>query len=513
MISINISKIFRKKQNQKEKKDVQVTLNKDVQLPNFNDLNEIYSFIYKQLSSTDDLSKKTFTINEQNALVVYLESLTDDDRMYRELFETSLLNTNQSEKKETVTIYNKIEDISEGIKSLLEGNCLLFEEGNTTFFEINVTKSYERGIDEPANEKVVRGDHEGFIENIKANINLIRKRLKNNHMVVKYYSLGDESETKIAIMYHKNIANPKLIMEVERRIKAVSADLVINPGYLEEFIEDSPHSIFPQMLNTERVDRAVANIMEGRIAILSHGAPCALILPVNLFLFFQSPDDYNSRWLMGSFFRLLRVFSVIIAISLPAFYIAVISFHFEIIPGTLILTIKESVEQIPFPPIVEAFLIEITLELIREAGIRLPSPIGQTIGIVGGLVIGDAIVQAGLVSNIMIIVVALTAISSFVIPSHEMSNAIRIIRFPTMIMASLLGFYGIVLFLVFVIIHLIKLTSFGTPYFSPVSPLRIKDLKDSILRLPIWLFRSRPSDVGAIKIKRAGNSRKWEENE
>jgi len=309
----------------------------------------------------------------------------------------------------------------------------------------------------------------------------------------------------------QGIADEVIVKEVEKRIQAINSDLIFSLGFVEEFLETSVTSPFPQMLNTERPDRVIANILEGRIVILGDGSPTALILPINFFAFYQSPDDYNSRSIAGSFYRMLRMFSFSIAVLLPATYIAIVSFHFEVIPGNLILPVKGSLENIPYQPLVEALLMELIIELIREAGIRLPTPIGQTIGIVGGLVIGESVVRAGLVSNLMVIVVALTAISSFVIPSTEMNTSVRILRFPFMIAAASFGFFGIVFCIMILLIHLCKLESFGRAYFAPLAPFNWKDMRDMLVRLPIWMQDERPKDASPQKTKRGGMSRPWKQ--
>jgi spore germination protein KA len=327
---------------------------------------------------------------------------------------------------------------------------------------------------------------------------------------VRYYNVGKETKTKFAIIYMEDLANPDLIKEVDKRINSISTDTMLSPGFVQEFMEDDPWSPFPQSLNTERPDRVMSHLMEGRVVLLSEGDPTALIIPVTLFAFYQSPDDFHSRWFIGSFVRMIRFASFLLAVQLPALYIALVSYHPEVLPVDLVYSIKASLDKVPYPPILEAFLMELTLELIREAGVRLPSPVGQTIGIVGGLVIGDAAVRAGLASYTMIIVVALTSISSFVVPSNEMSTSVRIIRFPLMFLSATLGFIGIVLGIMTLLIHLTKLQSFGTPYFAPVAPMRLKDLKDTFLRLPIWKMNERPHDPHPQRMKQEDDSsRRW----
>lgn len=253
----------------------------------------------------------------------------------------------------------------------------------------------------------------------------------------------------------------------------------------------------------------MSNLLEGRVAILPTGSASALITPVNFFAFFQSPEDYNSRSLYGSFYRLIRILGFFIAISLPALYIATISFHYELIPNDLILTVKSSLENVPLPPLAEALLMVIILELLREAALRLPTSISQTIGVVGGLVIGTAIVEANLVSNMMIIVIALTAIASFVVPSNDMSTTLRLLSFPMMFGAAIFGYLGIVFIFVLIIMHLSLLESFGTPYFYPLVPMQFDNMKDSVLRMHHWYMNDRPRDTMPQRIRRQKSMRKW----
>lgn len=282
---------------------------------------------------------------------------------------------------------------------------------------------------------------------------------------------------------------------------------------IQEFIEDEAYFPFPQMLNTERPDRLVSNLMEGRFAIISDGSPTAVIAPINFFAFFQSPDDYNSRWLIGSFIRSFRVLSLMIAIGLPALYIAVVTYHYEVIPFELVFALKGTLEYVPIPPILEALSMHIILELLSEAATRLPSPIAQTIGVVGGLVIGTAVVEANLVSNSMIVVVALTAVASYAIPVTEMGTSIRMLGFPLMIAASIFGFIGIVIGLMLILVHLCKLESFGSPYFSPLAPFKLSENKDTFLRLPLFKFLKRPTSTHPKDSVRLGNARGWKQNE
>ncbi|MFC6040164.1 spore germination protein [Paenisporosarcina macmurdoensis] len=337
---------------------------------------------------------------------------------------------------------------------------------------------------EPGNEIVVQGPHDGFVESMDVNIALVRKRLLIPNLVVRKVVVSSFSKTPMCYMYIESKVNQVTLDEIHNRLRKLETDFLFSTGQIQDELEDNIWSPFPQLMTTERPDKVATNLMEGKVVILVDQSPTALLGPVTFFSFYQSPDDYNGRVLVGSFFRLLRIFSFLTAIFLPAFYIAIVSFHFEVLPLELSKTVKTSVNEIPYRPFIEAMILEITIELIREASIRLPSPVGQTIGIVGGLVIGDAIVSAGLVSNLMVIVVALTAISSFVVPSNEMNMSIRLLRYPFMIAASLFGFFGIVIGTLILFIHLTNLRSLTQPYFYPVVPFKPSVFKDIFFRRP-----------------------------
>ncbi|WP_312473286.1 spore germination protein [Neobacillus sp.] len=479
----------------------------------FSDMNDNLTYIKNLLNHTADLKIQTLPNGDFETAIVFIETLVDKELIQDKIIDPLFQLKSFKDREDIATVINletiSCSNLSQAVNDLINGNTLLFVSTKAYAFSINTQKFGNRSITEPSSEKVVRGAHDGFIESLGVNIQLIRKRILNPNLTVKYFSVGNETKTKVALLYMNKLANTYLIREIERRIDSISADFIMPSSYLEELIEDSSFSPFPQMLNTERPDRTMANLLEGRVVLLVDNTPTALILPVTFFSFYQSPDDYNSRFFLGTFFRIVRLLSFSLAVGLPSLYIAIIAFHYEVLPDQLILPVKSSVENIPFPPLLEALIMLITIELIQEAGIRLPTTIGQTIGIVGGLVIGDAVVSAGLISNTMLVVVAITAISSFVVPSTEMSGSMRIIRFPFMLAAATLGFIGIVFCFMVILIHLCKLESFGTPYFAPLAPLRITDFKDSILRLPIWKLNNRPLDPHPQQLKQQSNSRDW----
>ncbi|WP_101843338.1 spore germination protein [Halobacillus sp. Marseille-P3879] len=479
------------------------------QEPSTRSLSDNINYILTAFKRTEDL--KVRILKKGEAALLYFESLVDQEKV-----QLSIFNPVEIGKVDSIhAIPNAKEstNLEEAIKSLLRGHAVYLEEGSRQISLFNVTSVFNRSVEEPANEKVVRGSHDGFVENIMININLLRKRIEHRDLKVKLYKVGKKTNTNVAIIYMEGLADPEIVLNMQKRVETIDSEMIQSPGYVEEFIEDSPWSPFPQMLNTERPDRVVANLMEGRIALFTEGSPTCLVAPATFFMFYQAPDDYNTRWYTGTFIRLIRLASFIIAIGLPAFYIAVVSFHFEVIPDDLITPVKASINEIAYPPVVEALVMVVIIELIREAGIRLPSPVGQTIGIVGGLVIGDAVVRAGLISNIMVIVIALTAIASFVVPSNELSTSLRLLTFPLICLSATLGFVGLIFGFLLITVHLTKLESYGVPYFAPVAPLRLTDLKDTFVRFPIFMMKKRPKDAHPMDYKAMGESREWKKNE
>lgn len=474
----------------------------------FSSLEENYSYISDSFNHTSDLKKRNFIFNKKRGMVVYLETMTDTEKI-KEYILVPLSKGLSSTIHEMITAA-EIEatvDLNYSLSKLLDGMSILFIESSPLIYLIATTNTnITRSPDEPTNEKIVRGSHEGFVENININLYLIRKKIKNRQLIIKYMELGRESNTKVALVFMEGLADPSVIEMVEQRLHSISSDMIFSPGYIEEFIEDSNFSPFPQILYTERPDRVMAQLMDGRVALLADGSADVMILPVSFFVFFQSPDDYNSRIYTGSFFRFIRLISFFVSLTFPSIYIAVIAFNFEVIPNDIVVLVKGSVEGIPYPPLIEALIMVFTIELIREAGVRLPTPIGQTIGIVGGLILGDAVVSAGLISNFMIIIIAITAVSSFTIPSYELSSVVRILTFPLMIAASSLGVFGISIVLMFIAAHLCKLESFGKPYFSPFAPLYLKDLKDTFIRAPIKKMNTRPNNPSPKRRKRQNNT-------
>lgn len=378
------------------------------------------------------------------------------------------------------------------IQEVLGGNTVLLLEDADTALIVGSCGWPSRSIEEPVSETVVRGPREGFTEAFRTNTALLRRRIKDPNLVLEPYKLGRRSKTDVALVYIRGLTDKALVEEMRTRLARIDIDDVMESGYIEQLVEDNVMSPFPQLQTTERPDRVAAALLEGRIAVLTDGTPFVLIAPVTFTMMLSSSEDYYERWMPSSLIRLLRYAAAFFALFLPSLYIALISYNHGLIPTKLAISIAAGREGVPFPSIVEALIMEVTLEILREAGLRLPKPIGQAVGIVGGLVIGQAAVQAAIVSPIMVIVVALTAISSFAFPQYEAGIAIRMLRFGMMLAAAVLGLFGVILFFILIMAHLARLQSFGVSYLSPVVPARPSQWKDLFLRFPLRMMKQRP---------------------
>ncbi|SME96304.1 spore germination protein [Paenibacillus barengoltzii] len=405
----------------------------------------------------------------------------------------------------SVQKYKLTQSLDDILVGVLSGDTALFIDGVDQVLLIGSKQWTGRGVEEPETESLVRGPREGFNESIETNIILLRRAIRDPKLRIDTYRIGERGKKGLVIAYIDNIVHPELIQEVKRRVESIDIDDAPESGTIEQLIQDSFLSPFPLILHTERPDKATSAILQGKVVILLDGTPFALIMPTTIVSLVQSPEDYYERWLIGSLIRILRYTAVFISLTFPSLYIALVSFHQGMIPSKLAFSIAAAREGVPFPAVIEAFLMELTLELLREAGVRLPKPVGQTIGIVGGLVIGEAAVQAGIVSPIMVIVVAVTAMSSFAIPAYSAGIAFRILRFIIMLAASMFGLYGIILTLIMICIHLSRLNSFGVPYFTPLSPSFYRDWRDMIIRAPLPMLSKRPQFLQTKDESRMGS--------
>lgn len=386
----------------------------------------------------------------------------------------------------------KEKQFDELIGAALGGGVVLLCGDSEEALVISAPGWPSRGVEQPSSDTLIRGPRDGFNETLRFNTALLRRRIKDPGFRIESAKLGKRTRTEIALCYIYDIVNRDVLEEVKKRLGKIDIDAILESGYVEQLIEDSSLSPFPQIQATERPDKAVAAILEGRVVIIVDTTPFALIVPATFVQFFQSPEDYYERWIIGSLTRFLRYAASYMAVFLPGIYVAAVAYHPGLIPIKLSLAIAASREGVPFPIVIEVLLMEIAFEFLREAGARLPQSIGQTIGIVGGLIIGDAAVRANVTSPLMVIVVAITAVASFAIPSYSLGIGFRMLRFPTIFLAAALGMYGVVLSFILINIHMVTLKTFGVNYLAPFVPYRFKDWKDLMLRLPWKTMITRP---------------------
>ena len=459
-----------------------------------------------------DVVIREFAIGENkqvDAALIYLTGMTDpaiiNDSILKPLmFKSYLQNKNSPVKLNDIEIIrttmlsvgevSKFTSIQEIMDGWLSGETILLIDGCQEALVMMTTNWKSRSVDEPKTESVVRGPREGFIENLLTNTTLLRRKIKNPDLRLESMKIGQRTKTSVCIAYLKGIANPLLIEEIKRRLNDIKTDSILESGYIEQFIEDAPFSIFSTVANSEKPDAVAAKILEGRAAILVDGTPFVLTVPMILIESFQSSEDYYSRPYFVSFVRVIRYLAYIISILAPATYVALTTFHQELIPTPLLFSMAGAQEGVPFPALVEALGMGTIFEILREAGVRLPRPVGQAVSIVGALVIGQSAVTAGLIGAPMVIVVALTAVASFVVPAQTDSGGV--LRIVFVILAGFSGGFGIMIGLIGLTIHLASLRSFGTPYLSPLAPLSVSDLKDSFIRAPLWAMITRPRLIG-----------------
>ncbi|SDH09119.1 GerA spore germination protein [Alteribacillus persepolensis] len=457
--------------------------------------------------NNEDFIKKVLQTPFGNLTFWYYNSLIDHERLNvdicKPLKSQPWKTAGDVERAVYVDNTEVTSDITVANDKLLSGfaACQLPDNKNEVLF-INAPADVQREVSVPETEFSVIGPQESFVEKLETNIFLVRKRLPIEDLRIRKIGVGTLSKTETAILYIDGIADDENVQTVEQRIKEVQFDEVLGTNALAQMIQDHSMTVFPQFVNTERPDRVAASLAEGKVIFMTNGSPEAIVTPSTLVEFFTSLEDYYLPWYIASFVRVLRLFSFVFSVFATPVYVAVLTYHYELIPKDLLATIIASRSNIPFPPVLEALFLEFTIELLREAGARLPTKVGQTIGIVGGIVIGQASVEAGLTSNILLIVVALAALASFTAPVYQMGNTVRVIRFPFIIFAALFGAVGIALTLAFFLAHLIRLESIGRPYLSPFYPLRLADWKDTFVRLPYSTFTKRPTQMRPESKKR-----------
>ncbi|MFC0272048.1 spore germination protein [Metabacillus herbersteinensis] len=468
--------------------------------------------IKKTLGNSSDIVVRDFQAGkngEINLGIIYTDGLSDKAFIQDFILETLMVEIRNADLDSnvvnTINMFDvikshslpvgDIEEISEFQKlflHVLSGDTIILIDGFPKGIALSSRGWADRGVQEPSSQTVVRGPKDGFSETLRTNTALIRRRIKDPNLWLETKQIGKKTQTDVAIMYLKGVVNEKTVTEVQSRLNRINIDAILESGYIEELIQDEVFTPFPTVYNTERPDSVAAAILEGRIAILVDGTPFVLVVPALFVHFFQSSEDYYQRADIATLIRLLRYLALFLSLLTPSAFIAVTTFHQEMLPTQLLISLASQREGVPFPAIVEAMMMELTFEILREAGVRMPRAIGSSISIVGALVIGQAAVEAGIVTATMVIIVSLTAICSFVFPSFNMSIAIRILRFLFMFLAATFGLFGIILGLIVMVLHLNSLRSFGIPYLAPNAPFILQDQKDNIIRMPHWSLFSRP---------------------
>lgn len=477
-------------------------------------LDENIKYLNELFSDCGDIVKRKFPLGYNKNVwlyVIYVDVMTD-----RDLIDNAIMNSLMMEVRKTPPpfedikndIYNALKDgglttadfketdnMTNAVDEMLGGNTLLFIDGFSEAFVVSTKGFPRRSVSESDTEVVVQGSKEAFTETIRVNTVLIRRRIRDSGLKVKQMKIGRRSKTDVAIMYIKDIVRDEILQEAEKRLEMIDIDAVLDSGYIEQFIEDDWISPFPQIQMTERPDKAASAILEGRVVIVVDNTPFVLMIPAVFASFYQSAEDYYQRWEIMSFVRVLRYIAGFLAVSLPGLYIATAVYHPSMIPMELIFKMSQARRTVPIPAVMEILLMELAFETLREAGIRLPAAVGSTLGIVGGIIIGQAAVEAGLVSPLVVIIISMTGICSFAIPNIALVSGYRLTKYLIIFLSSILGFFGFWLGMLIMLIHLVTLKSFGIPYLFPFTSLADENdsaLKDTFLRFPIFTMRKRP---------------------
>lgn len=464
--------------------------------------------VKEALGQSSDLVAREFRIGSEEriqAALLYIDGLTHSG----DILETLMVELRETPLGEKIGSHDNplrllmdvaisigevrmLSDFDTLFSAVLSGDAVLLLDGHEEGIANGQKNWKDRGIKEPSSQSVIRGPKDGFTETFRTNTALIRRKIKDPNLWLESKVIGRVTRTDIGVMYIKGIVNEEVLKEVHARLDRIDVDSILESGYIEELIQDETLTPFPTIFNTERPDTVAASLLEGRIAILVDGTPFVLVVPALFTQFYQASEDYYHRADFATLIRFIRYICIFIALLAPSLYIAITTFHHELLPTSLLIGLAAQREGVPFPAFVEAVMMEITFEILREAGVRMPRAIGQSVSIVGTLVIGQAAVEAGLVSPAMVIVVSITAISNFVVPAFNMAISLRILRFAFMLLAASFGLFGLTVGLIALVLHLCSLRSFGIPYLSPFAPLIIEDQKDTLFRMPRWALFSRP---------------------
>lgn len=474
--------------------------------------------IQNTLGHSNDIIIREITIGEaepHRLAIISIDGLSDKTMISDSVIDKLMANIEEDQEIEITTINQyvrssyltvgdvmNIENFTSLYHAILNGETVILLDGFAEGIVTSTKSAKDRAVTEPSTESVIRGPRESFTETLRTNTALIRRKIKSPNLWIKSRVIGEVTQTDVAVMYIHGIASDKIVTEVLARLDRINIDGILESGYIEDFIQDSKNSMFPTVYNSERPDVIAGELLDGKIAILVDGTPFVLVVPALFTSFLQSAEDYYQHWMISSLVRILRFFGISLALVAPSLYVAITTFHQEMLPTPMLISIASQREGVPFPAVVEALIMEIAFEVLREAGLRMPRTIGPAVSIVGTLVIGQAAVDAGVVSAVMVIIVALTAICSFLFPAYGLSNTIRVLRFPLMILAAMFGLFGVMFGIMVIILHLCSIRSFGVPYLSPFAPLIIQDQKDAFFLLPRRRLLTRPRLVNQKNIVR-----------
>ncbi|MGI6632356.1 MAG: spore germination protein [Bacillota bacterium] len=474
------------------------------------ELDRTLDSVKRYLDSTSGLKARHLNVAGRASAILYIEQIVDKPRLESGLIlplqQAHGCHTPDSVLQEIVpsTSGREVHTIHDIVWAILDGDSILVCEGWPRALAFDIRGGDKRPISEPEMEVTIKGPRQSFVEDVNTNLAMIRRKIRHPSLRLMSLTIGNLSRTKVFMLYIQGIARPDVVAEVFSRLSRIDIDAVEDTGYLVEFIEDSPMSPFPQVGVSERPDRVTAGLSQGRVAVLVDGSPFAMMVPFPAVAFLQSPDDSYERWPLTLITRVTRLASVLISIFFPAFYVALTTFHQEIIPRHLALTIAVQREQVPYPVLVECFALIAVFEIVTEASVRLPRAMGQTIGIVGTLVIGESAVRANLTSNVTVIVIATTAVAQFTVPPG-FTTTIRLLRLPLLVLGSSLGLYGVFAGTILILLHVASLRCVGLPYLYPYSPLSTEDLGDASIRLPWWTHTKRPvitAEANVVRIRR-----------
>ncbi|MBP2001482.1 spore germination protein KA [Paenibacillus shirakamiensis] len=465
------------------------------------------------LKDSDDVEYQEFLIHKQSYMLIYIPSIVDMEVIHKQIAYVLVQEALSDDKDQDLVSKlnngslfplpnNQIQDPPEAVNALVEGKAILCAEHFNQLYLFDLVKYQKRAVSESQNELVVIGPQEAFIEDINSNLSLLRHKIKHPAFKTIRYEVGKYTKTIVYMVYIEGLCKPEVVAEVDKGIAEISIDGALGISYLSEQMKKGNHTPFPQFQYTERPDSVAASLLEGRVGILQDGTPSALLVPVTLFSLLQSSEDYYQSYMSASWIRIVRIFFAIISLILPSLYVAITTFQSEMIPSDLLLTIAAARENIPFSALTEALIMELTFEGLREAGTRIPKPVGQTVSIIGAIVIGQAAVQAGIVSAPMVIVVSVTGIASYIIPHFELGLAMRLLRFPLLIIGGTTGLIGVFILTFIIFGHLVSLKTFGAPYMQPLAPIVLQDWKDVFFRVPSPGMTKRSSSFTNRNIRR-----------